>query len=218
MKSEHPRAWPRPKCGLSTRTECGLTLTHIYNIVPLHHSLVTGRRQFAHRGSPRPRNGVKNVESKAFVAVEKSDVARRTYACAVRGASRTASLNDPLLSATSTEVSSMMIATVSTQRSGTKFLGSLFSTGNQVATFGEMFNPDDDGPLAFRGTFRREQSPRFALRAPTGSLTTFCNVLGQSAEYFILTSCSINLSSAAHHGTVSMHPSCTDIYEVVRRS
>ena len=67
----------------------------------------------------------------------------------------------------------MIIVTVSTQRSGTKFLGSLFSTGNQVATFGEMFNPDNDGPLGFRGYLQGRTLQEICAAGSDGIVDTF---------------------------------------------
>ena len=50
----------------------------------------------------------------------------------------------------------MLIVTLATQRSGTKFLGSLFRTGSEIRSRGELFNPDDVSPITFR-TFVQTQ-------------------------------------------------------------
>ncbi|MDE2301451.1 MAG: hypothetical protein KGK11_02720 [Sphingomonadales bacterium] len=43
----------------------------------------------------------------------------------------------------------MIIATVSAQRSGTKMLSSMMSSGTQILTLGEVFNPDNETPFSF---------------------------------------------------------------------
>jgi hypothetical protein len=50
----------------------------------------------------------------------------------------------------------MLIVTVSTQRSGTKLLGSCFNCGTQVRAFGELFNPDNTSGVSF-ATFVRSR-------------------------------------------------------------
>lgn len=51
----------------------------------------------------------------------------------------------------------MIITTLATQRSGTKAFGSLFSTGTEIATFGEIFNPDLIGAMSFRSYIASER-------------------------------------------------------------
>lgn len=50
----------------------------------------------------------------------------------------------------------MLIVTIACQRSGTKAFASLFSTGTEITTFGELFNPDVSGPLSYRGFIASE--------------------------------------------------------------
>jgi hypothetical protein len=43
----------------------------------------------------------------------------------------------------------MLVVTLSHQRSGTKFLSSMFLAGTQISTLGEIFNPDNDDAQQF---------------------------------------------------------------------
>jgi len=60
----------------------------------------------------------------------------------------------------------VFICTIAAQRSGTKFLGSLFNTGTEVTALGEILNPDSDGATSF-GCFLRSRpmAELFALGA-----------------------------------------------------
>ena len=49
----------------------------------------------------------------------------------------------------------LRIATLSTQRSGTKLFGSLFNTGTEVRSLGELFNPDNTQVFSFRSYLER---------------------------------------------------------------
>ena len=57
----------------------------------------------------------------------------------------------------------MLIATVSTQRSGTKLLGNCFQAGTAVTPFGEVFNPDVPHIASFHDFLRNHNSEFAAL-------------------------------------------------------
>lgn len=67
----------------------------------------------------------------------------------------------------------LLIATIATQRSGTKAFASLFATGTEITPFGELFNPDVAGPLSFRGFLQSQSLDSVFSQHPDALLDTF---------------------------------------------
>lgn len=66
----------------------------------------------------------------------------------------------------------MIIAVISTQRSGTKLLGNCFQMGTVVTPFGEVFNPDVPQIGSF-SEFMKARGPRMAARGNSAVLDDF---------------------------------------------